>query len=323
MSLLVVMAHFDFERSLQEHTRRTLETLAADADHVVVVSTSGLEEKDLARVPDGVEFLTRANYGYDFYSYKWGLDAVDNFGDFDRIVICNDSFVGPLVPLPDIAESHQAHSCDLMGMTLSHHHGGHVQSFFMSVNSHVSRSRAFRRFWQDMEPVTNRMDVIYRHEVGFSRVIEDAGFILGSYFEPTPDELLLARDRYLWFTRHRIDAGRPDKVIGDLRHFNLDARPWNPAVAYADRVLDKDRLPLLKFDTLRFDPYELGTERLLNACEERKPEAFCGVSSFLEATKSHYPFRRGEVNRPASEEEQQRQGVGYLLDRATAWNGGF
>ncbi|GAB3752297.1 hypothetical protein GCM10027591_00140 [Zhihengliuella somnathii] len=323
MSLLVVMAHFDFERRLREHTFRTMQTLAADADRVVVVSTSGLEEPDLARVPDKVEFLSRANYGYDFYSYKWGLDAAGDFGDYDRLIICNDSFVGPLVPLRNIVKSQQARSCDLMGMTFSHHHGGHVQSFFMSVNSHVARSRAFRRFWQDMEPVTNRMDVILKYEIGFSRAIEDAGFTLGSYFEPTEDEQTLAHDRYLWFTQHRLDARQQDKVIGDLHHFNLDARPWNPAVAYADRVLDRDRLPLLKFDTLRFDPYELGSRRLLDACVERKPEDFSGVTSFLDATKSHYPLRRGEVNRPASTESQRKQAVGYLLDRAGAWGSGF
>ncbi|MBG6083551.1 rhamnan synthesis F family protein [Zhihengliuella flava] len=322
MSLLVVMAHFDFERRLREHTLRTLEALSADSDRVVVVSTSGLREQDLARLPPRVEFIARANYGYDFYSYKWALDAVGNFGDFDRLVICNDSFVGPLVPLRDVVDSTQARSCDLMGMTYSHHHGGHVQSFFMSVNSHVARSRAFRRFWQDMEPVTNRMDVIHKYEIGFSRAIENAGFTLGSYFQPSEEEEVLAQDRYLWFREHRIDATYPDKVLAELHPFVPGSKPWNPAVAYADRVLDNNRLPLLKFDTLRFDPYELGSRRLLTACEERKPEAFRGVSSFLEATKSRYPFRRGEVNRPASEEKQQSQAVGYLLDRATTRNEG-
>uniref|UniRef100_UPI0032EC40D1 hypothetical protein n=1 Tax=Brevibacterium litoralis TaxID=3138935 RepID=UPI0032EC40D1 len=76
MTTLVVMAHYDVDRRLRPHTVRTIETYAADADRTVVVSTSGLVDEDMDLLPHGVEFVTRPNFGYDFYSYKWGLDLV-------------------------------------------------------------------------------------------------------------------------------------------------------------------------------------------------------------------------------------------------------
>ena len=47
--------------------------------------------------------------------------------------------------------------------------------------------------------------------------------------------------------------------------------PWNPSAALADRALDGGRLPYVKLDTLRFDPYGLGADKLLDYCEEQLP----------------------------------------------------
>ena len=58
MSTLVVMAHYDADQVLRAHTRRTIETFAAGADRVVVVSTSGIDEESHAQLPVNVEFVT-------------------------------------------------------------------------------------------------------------------------------------------------------------------------------------------------------------------------------------------------------------------------
>lgn len=316
VSLLVVMAHFDIHQELRPHTLRALTNYSAEAERVVVVSTSGIDSFE-GELPTNVEVVKRNNFGYDFYSYKWGLDVAGDLGQYSQILICNDTFVGPTVPLAEIIDSSQARAVDVMGMTYSHHHGGHVQSFFMLVNGYVAGSKAFRRFWKDLEPVSDRMAVIQRYEVGFSRAMAAAGFSLGSYFQPTEEEEALARRRYRWLTTHRLDLKNPNKVIAEVQKFNLDGKSWNPAAAYADRVLDADRLPLLKFDTLRFDPYALGAESLLEACISRAPEQFRDVKNFLESTAENYPVRPGEVNIPVTREELRKQRVGYLMDDAT------
>lgn len=316
MSLLVVTAHFDVARTLRRHTRRALAAYAADADRVVTVSTSGLNEQSLERLPPGVEFHTRDNFGYDFYSYKWALDLVGDYQDYDQILIVNDSFVGPTLRVRRIVTSRAAQRADLMGMTLSHNHHDHVQSFFMLANSYVVRSNAFRRFWADMEPISDRTKVIHRYEVGFSRVIQEAGFTLGSFFRPTDREVQLAAQRYRWHKEHRYDWENPGRTVAQTREVNLAGQPWNPGLAYADRVLLGDRLPLLKIDALRFDPYALGADRLLTACETQKPAAFSGVREFLEATAQDYPVRAGEENVPVDDADLVRGGVGYCSDPA-------
>lgn len=314
MSLAVVVAHFDFARRIRPHFRRSLENYASSADRVVVVSTSGASEEDVSGLPRNVMFATKPNFGYDFYSYKWGLDLIGDYAQFDRIVITNDSFVGPVVKLSELLESSAVSNADFCGMTKSLNHGGHIQSFFFTFTSAVSRSRAFTRFWKDMEPISDRSRVIQKYEVGMSRCIEQSGFRIGAYFNPDRQDRETGRNRWNWYQDHRLTQELPPRVLSATSRGDRDEKHLNPAVAYADRILDGAALPLLKFDTLRFDPYELGSQTLLTACEKQYPNEFRGVRAFLHETKAFYPYRPGEINLPATKDELVSSGVGYTYD---------
>jgi len=317
MSVLVVMAHFDVGRTLRKHTAAAIRNYAECAARVVVVSTSGIGEADLESLPANVDFVTRPNYGYDFFSYKWALDLVGDYAAYDRLVIVNDTFVGPVVSLEEILNSEQAAKNDLMGMTWSVNHGGHAQSFFVTVSSAVSRSNSFQRFWRDMEPVSDRRSVIMQYEVGMTIAATDSGFTAGGYLEPTEEEEALARERRRHQDAVRILSGSGGKVVRDVRTTSPEQlRSYNPAIALADRLLTDLRLPLLKFDTLRFDPYGLGAARLLREAEDALPEHMDGVREFIRSTRTSYAFRPREHNRLSDPIATVRDGVGYCTDAA-------
>lgn len=321
MSVLVVMAHFDVGRVLRKHTATAIRNYAECSDRVVVVSTSGIGEEDIESLPANVDFITRPNYGYDFFSYKWALDIVGDYAAYDRLVIVNDTFVGPVVSLDEILKSEQAAKHDLMGMTWSVNHGGHAQSFFVTVSSAVARSNGFQRFWRDMEPVSDRRSVILQYEVGMTLAATDSGFTAGGYLEPTEVEEELARERRRHQDMVRIISGSGGKVVHDVRPANSEQlRAYNPAIALADRLLTGRRLPLLKFDTLRFDPYGLGAGRLLREAEDALPQYMDGVREFLRSTRTSYGFRPREHNRLSDPIAGLRTGVGYCTDAAFTQN---
>ena len=68
--------------------------------------------------------------------------------------------------------------------------------------------------------------------------------------------------------------------------------PWNPARSLADRVLDDARLPYVKIDTLRYDPYNLDAERLLELCERRFPQRFDGRAGVPRGDRAVLPAAR-------------------------------
>lgn len=310
MRILAVMAHYDALGGLAPHTARHIASLSRVCDRLVVVSTAGLDAPaDQERVRRHAELVQRPNYGYDFYSWKVGLDSVEDLGSYDQVVITNDSFVGPLVPYEHIIETMCGRGVDMWGITQSLRRERHVQSYFVSFRRWLAGARAFANFWDGMTPESDRQQVITRYELGLSRTVVEAGFELGAYFEETPADRRLARARHLWWARHAVAAQPPARRRAAAR--KLPFEHWNPMAALADRALDDARLPLVKLDTLRYDPYRLGSDALLAACERRYPAEFAGVRDFLERTARAYPGRAGEVVGPVVPPMGVRQLIGY------------
>lgn len=310
MRTLVVMAHYDAFGRVAPHVLRHMDALNEVADRLVVVSTAEFTDPAVvADVERRAELVRRGNYGYDFFSWKVGLEHVGDLTGYDYVVICNDSFVGPLVPYSRIFSAMAKRPCDAWGLTQSRRRTRHVQSFFVAFHGWAVRSRAFTRFWGDMTPVSNRSEVITRYELGMSTALLDAGFELGSYFEETDADRRLARARHLWFAAHAVTRQPRAKRKAALRR--MPREPWNPMAALADRALDDARLPVVKIDTLRYDPYQLDAERLLRACEDRYPEQFASVREFLRETKAVYPPRPRESPGPTVPAPPFRQLLGY------------
>jgi len=153
--------------------------------------------------------------------------------------------------------------------------------------------------------------------VGLSSAMRSAGFRLGSYFEPTDAERRLANLRGVhWLIRRR--RAFPARFHGFGDHFHM-RRAFDPAEAdnlnwatdFADFVFDDQRYPVVKFDTLRYDPHWLGSDRLLAACERAFPEHFDGVRDYMNRTAHAYPGRPYENDGPAKLDPLTRRVVGY------------
>lgn len=290
------MAHFDVEGVVRPHVRGQVQALAAAVDRLVVCSTARLQPAERAWLSDHAELIERANYGYDFFSYKVGLSHVGDLSGFDEVVVCNDSYVFVHDSYAPLFEEMAQRPVDFWGLTDNERHSTHLQSFFVAFRPWVVESHAFARFWRNLEPISKRRQVIRRYEVGLSQTLHEAGFVSSPYFQGTEHDDRVAARRVKWWAAHRMPFPRTRTEMTALRERAVE--PWNPAVAMADRVLDDARLPYVKIDTLRYDPYGLGADRLLDLCEARFPDRMAGVREFLEHTERWYPRRDNERLHP-------------------------
>jgi hypothetical protein len=86
-----VVAHYDPAGRVAWNLRDLVAHLAT-LGRVIFVSTN-LDENAARSLPAGVQVITRPNEGYDFYSYKRGIEALGDPRAFDEVVILNSSFV--------------------------------------------------------------------------------------------------------------------------------------------------------------------------------------------------------------------------------------
>ena len=219
--------------------------------------------------------VERANYGYDFFSYKVGLDAAGDLSAYDEVVVCNDTYVFALDSYDPVFEGMADRPCDFWGLTAAERVAPHIQSFFIAFRPWVVASHAFSTFWEEMEPISKRRQVIRRYEVGHV-----APALRSRLPAPTPTS---SRPPRTGGSPASGCAGGPPtgrhfpRTRAEVREWRERANePWNPARSLADRVLDNARLPYVKIDTLRYDPYNLDATRLLELCERRFPQRFDG-----------------------------------------------
>ena len=274
-----VFAHFDPDGLVAPHVTRHLDALATVCDRITVVSTSALRPEGRRTLGAYGALVERTNEGYDFGSWQAGILGTVDWARPPRLIIANDSTVGPLRPLDRMLEEMSGTDTDVWGAALSHQYGTHLQSFFLVVEPHVVAAPHFRAFWESVTPLDRRWFVIHRYELGLSRMLVAADFRLKGYFTPSPEEQELC------------DARRADAQASDAPRRRPDDVPRigsNPMLGLWDRALPDGRLPFVKMEALRDDPYRLGAEQTLTRCEQAFPDHFVGVREYLDRTREAY-----------------------------------
>lgn len=219
MSRLAVMAHWDPRGRVAPHVRRQVLALAESVEELVVVSTADLADEDRDFLDRHARLLRRPNYGYDFFSYKTGLESVSpqRLAEHDEVVVCNDTYVGPLVDYRQVFASMSERPADFWGLTASQRVHPHVQSFFVAFRPWLVESQAFRGFWGAMSPVSDRARVINEYEVGLTKALTGGGFRWTSYFSETEADRTLAQRRVAWWSFHRLPPPRTRRQVDWLR----------------------------------------------------------------------------------------------------------
>lgn len=321
MPRLAVLATYDTEGRLWPHVRHQIEAYAATAE-VVVVSAGGLRDEDRAWAQARATVIERGNNGYDFASYQAGLDEAGDLGRFELIVLANDSFIGPVVPLEQIIDEMAARGVDFWGLTRNAEKGDHLQSYFVAFTPAAIGSEAFASFWRDFEPLDDRDEVISRYEVGLTRHLAEAGLSYDAYFVPRAHEHRRARARRSWMGVNITFGPGPDPRPAPARTDewnlvrNVGDLPPNPCNTMADSVLDAGRLPIVKIETLRDDPYALDAEALLRHCEQAYPVVFAGVRDYLDHTREARGRRLTQVKPLTAERRLDGRTLAYCAPAA-------
>ena len=184
-----VVAHYDPAGRVAQHLRGLVAHLAS-LGRVVFVSTNLATADEQALASTGIEVITRPNEGYDFFSWRRGIEALGELSAFDALTILNSSFV--CLDPPTLTSRFFASASpdvDVLGITSNYEYAAHVQSYWMSFETRrVLDSPAFAAFWRDMQPVSDRNLVIPRYEVGLSQAMNRAGLRLASAFTPPPGQ---------------------------------------------------------------------------------------------------------------------------------------
>jgi len=269
-SLAFVIAHYHPEGRVNTDLRALVRSLSELTRRIVFVST-GISDEAAAQLRPFAQVIARENFGYDFWSYKVGIEALGSLSDIDRLVIFNSSFVTlsrRKLCTPFLGPVREP--C-LNGLTRCDFGQPHLQSFWVAFEGReLLRSSAFARWWSAMTPVSERLEVIRRYEMGMSAHFLAAGVPMKAAFRPTQEEEIVGMCRMIASRR-----GRQSRFV-EIPEDGPDRRPrlrielasrLNPTHILWEVLLQ--RHGILKLDLLKNNHFDIGMRALERLCEAR------------------------------------------------------
>lgn len=250
-----VFSHFDANDLVERHVLHYLGQLKQCGYEVVFVSTSkAIPEVSLNALSKVCHTVCiRENVGYDFGSYKVGIQWLKQQGvQVSRLLVANDSVFGPFNDLQPVLHAMERENVDLYGMTDSHDHGYHLQSYFILYGAKIYGSAVFDEFWTAVDLISNSYDnfkqkIVQSYEVGGSQHFLQAGC---SYSVAFPYRAVL--EQVFQRTLSKLDESsrpgsgtilQPGELVYDL---NASHRYW-------DALIDMG-MPFIKRELLTKNP---------------------------------------------------------------------
>lgn len=183
-----VYSHYDKNNIVEDYVLHAVNHFKELGIGVVFVSTNPeLDQSSIEKIAKIASVvILRENIGYDFGSYKEGIQFILNECiDPQQITITNDSVFGPFSDLGPIYE--KSLSFDIYGLTDSIDHYYHLQSYFLIYNQRILKSNEFSNFWDNVEMLDNdtpnfKQKIITDYEVGGSQLFMRHGFTIGAAF---------------------------------------------------------------------------------------------------------------------------------------------
>lgn len=131
---------------------------------------------------DRVTVYRRPNLGYDFGSWASFLHAHPGVREAPRVVLANDSLVGPFESIGGILADFDRCPTDVWGITGTTQDTAHLQSHLVGYKDGVLAEPALRRFWEGVRVETSKRALILRYEIGLSRLAFAEGYVLAAHF---------------------------------------------------------------------------------------------------------------------------------------------
>jgi lipopolysaccharide biosynthesis protein len=189
---LAVVSFYDKDGIFDAYMAVFLRALAESVEKIVLVVAGKLniEAKLVAEsCSSNLIFVEKTGL---FSAYRAGIAELgqDELAGCDELILCDNSFFGPIFPLSELFGRMTAQECDIWGITgrnispfskpISSDIHFYPDSHFIVFRQDVTKARNFSAFWRDGDVNWDSDELSRRIAECFCR----AGFSLGCYLDP-------------------------------------------------------------------------------------------------------------------------------------------
>ena len=159
------------------HVKAFLEKFQ-DKFRIIFITTQPKFDKQLLKEYRIEHFIKRDNKGFDFMSWKEGLEYVYQQNYFSQLILCNDSvFLRP--EHTQVLYDYLSKDIDYIGLSFNPGYStpAHIQSMFLIISEKLVKSYIWKHFWANM--VHEKIDkhhAVFNNEIGLYQAIAKMNF---------------------------------------------------------------------------------------------------------------------------------------------------
>jgi len=127
--------------------------------------------------------IRKPNIGYDFGSLAVGLFLAPEVLARDKVLLVNDSLLGPFATLGPLIADFESSSADAWGACHTMQVIPHLQSFFLGFRRGVLSDPSLRAFWSSVRHHEDKARIIENYELGLSRLLYSEAFSSAAAFD--------------------------------------------------------------------------------------------------------------------------------------------
>ncbi len=222
---------------IKPHVVHFISALKSNGIRVVLVIAADEPMQPVA--PQLAALLTgvfvRENKGYDFAAWAHILQLCPELFGAPILYLINDSNFGPLNggKFASLLQRIRSSTADVIGLTESHEHEWHIQTYFLAFRAGALSSISFHRFINSISILSDKDDVIRTYELKLASHLRERGLkvevIFDAPYVPIPEHRF---NKTLFYWKQLIEEGSPFVKVGALRrdHADIDTSGWREIV---------------------------------------------------------------------------------------------
>lgn len=193
MSRLGIFVFYDPQGIVDGYVRYLLSALRPNLDRLVVISNTELDASNRILLEQCCDALcVRENHGLDAAAFKEALTSFcgwEAVRQYDEVVLCNDTFFGPIHSFDTMFEEMAQKDVDFWGMAAGYpslngerrvkygYVPDHIQTFFAVFRKSILCSPAFFDYWTNYDDSMDEyLAVVTEHELVMTKHFQDLGF---------------------------------------------------------------------------------------------------------------------------------------------------
>ena len=250
----LLLAHYHQNGLIRKDLSNLIKISKNYFEEIILISTK-LKRSEKKKLPSSIKIIIRPNYGYDFYSYKVGINYLLKKYKKDltkKSLVCMASslfYINPKKLLEKIKKNKNKDNY-FYSLTKSWEIQEHLQLDIFLFSMKLFRNKPFLKWWKNIKKFKSRNIIIKKYELGLTLFLKKISINIDTLFKDNVNDY-----------PSKINEIIIRKII-NIFYKRVKVYKKNPTHFYWEKIYKN--FGIIKIDLIKSNPHEVDIVKLKN-----------------------------------------------------------